>query len=112
MRRVGIADRRPPDRAALLGDQFLQIRIAIIRRRLEFTAERRFGIGGDGGKEELAVNPDHERLVVGDEFRKQRYDEQNQENPERPIAAPVGLEILPAALADRRQRDYPPLGWN
>ena len=55
---------------------FCRVRIAIVRRSLELAAERRFRIGHHGGEIEPAVMPDQERLVVGNEFRKQRSDKQ------------------------------------
>ena len=42
--------------------------------------------------------------IVGNEIGEQRDAEQDEEDPERPIAAPVGLEILPAAAVERRRR--------
>ena len=104
VRVVGIADRRPDHVAALLRDQLLQIGIAIVGRGLEVAAEGRLRIGDERRENRLAVVADEERLVVGDELGEQRDDEQDQEDPERPVAAPVGLEILPAPPVDRRQR--------
>ena len=103
VRRVGIADRRPDHEAAFVGDQLLQIRVAIIRGGFKVAAERRFRISEDHRKIRLAGEADKERLVVGDEFREQRDEKQNQEKPQRPITAPVGLEILPAPFVERRQ---------
>ena len=48
---------------------------------------------------------DQERPVVGDQLGEQRDDEQDQEDPERPVAAPVRLEILPAPAVERRRRE-------
>src|ERR1035441_9739971 len=53
----------------------------------------------------MAVDVDVDRLVVGDEFREQRDQKQRQENPQRPIAAPVDLEVVPAPPVERRQRE-------
>ena len=109
---VGIADRRPEHVAALLGDQLLQERVAIVGRGLEVAAERGFGIGDEDREIGLAVVAHIERLVVGDELGEQRDHEQHQENPERPVAAPVGLEVLPAPAVERRDRDAMPLRRN
>ena len=104
---VRVADRRPDHAAAFLGDQLLHKGIAIVRRRFEVAAKRGFRIGEEHREVGLAVEANVERLVVGDEFREQRDHEQREENPQRPIAAPVGLEIPPAPLVDRRQGDPP-----
>jgi len=89
MRVVGIADQRPDDAAALFRDQLLQIGIAIIRRGLEIPAEGGLGIGDEGGKIQMPVILDQERAIVGDQFGEQRNKEQDQKDPERPIAAAV-----------------------
>ena len=39
--------------------------------------------------------------VVGEELGEQRDAEQRQEDDEAPVAAPVGLEVAPAARVDR-----------
>ena len=103
--RVGVADRRPDHVAALLGDQLLQKRIAIVGRGLEIAAERGLRIGDEDREIRLAFELDVERLVVRDEFGEQRKGEQDQEDPERPVAAAVGLEVLPAPLGDGREID-------
>src|SRR5207248_5569007 len=51
----------------------------------------------------VALETDVERLVVGDEFGAKREHEQHHEDMERPVAAPVGLEVLPAPAIDRRE---------
>ena len=102
---VGIADQRPDDAAALVLDQLLQIGIAIVGRGLEVAAEGRLRIGDEGRPVEMAVIFDQERPVVGDQLGEQRHHEQDHEDPERPVAAPVRLEILPAPPVERRRRE-------
>jgi hypothetical protein len=97
-------------RAAFVGDHVLQIRIAIIGRGLELAAERGLRIGEDHGNERLAVDAHEKRLVVREKLREQRDDEQHHEDPERPVAAPVGLEVLPAAPVDGRHHERAPRG--
>jgi len=101
---VRIADRRPDDGAALFGNLLLQIGIAIVGGGFEIAAERGLGIIEDNRPIETAVIFDDERLVVGDEIGKQREHEKHEEDPERPIAPSVGLEVLPAAAVERRRR--------
>ena len=101
VRGVGIADQRPDDGAALGRDLLLQIRIAVIGRGLEVAAEGGFGIADEGRPIEMAVILDQERAVVGDQFGEQRDQEQDHEDPERPVTAAVGLEVLPAAAVER-----------
>ena len=105
VRVVGIADQRPDDGAALVRDQLLQIGIAIVGGGLEVAAESGLGIADEGRPIEMAVELDQERTVVGDQLGKQRDHEQDQEDPERPVAAAVGFEVLPAAAVERRRRE-------
>ena len=100
---VGVADRRPDDGAALFGDLLLQIGIAIVGGGFEIAAEGGLGIAEKHRPIEPAVILDEERLVVGDEIGKQRDHEKHEEDPERPIAPSVGLEVLPAAAVERRR---------
>jgi hypothetical protein len=99
---VGIADQRPKDEAALVRDQLLQIGIAIIGGGLEIAAERGLRIADEGRKIQMPVEFDEERPIVGDQFGKQRDEEQNEKNPQRPVAAAVRFEVLPAAAIERR----------
>src|SRR6185437_13725432 len=85
VRIVRIANERPDDGAALRRDQFLQIGIAIIGGRLEISAKCGFGIGHKCRKVEMPVKLDKEWLVVRDQLRKHRNEEQNQKYPERPV---------------------------
>jgi hypothetical protein len=66
---IGEADRRPQHEAALVGDEFLQIRIAVVGRGLEIAAERRFRIIDQRREKRLPVEPHIEGLIIGDEFR-------------------------------------------
>src|SRR6185437_9878181 len=74
---------------------------------VEIAAKGGLRIEEDDREIGLAVVAQVERLVVGDEFGEQRDHEQDQEDPQRPIAAPVGFEILPAADVDRRKLEQP-----
>ena len=82
---------------------FCRYGIAIVGRGLEIAAERGLGIADEGRPIEMAVILDQERPVVGDQFGEQRDEEQDQEYPERPVAAAVRLEILPAPPVERRR---------
>src|SRR5262249_32661087 len=65
-------------------------------------------IGYEYGEKVLAIVADVERAVVGDELGEQRYDKQDRKDPQRDVAAPIALEVVPAAAIDRRQREEPP----
>ena len=110
LRVVGKPHRRPDHRAAFLVDQTHQIVVAIVGRgaeqhRIGLFDEGGVGVGDDCRKVPFAVDADEDRLVVGDEVGEQRENEQQQKHPQRPVAAPVGLEAFPAPLVDRRNRD-------
>src|SRR5262249_27140744 len=79
------------------------IGIAVIGLSLKFAAECGFGIGVEDGGVELAVVVHQERLVVGHELRGQRDRKQREKKPQRPKAALVRTEVVPAAAADGRQ---------
>jgi hypothetical protein len=100
-RAVGIADRRP-DHPAVLLDLLLDEGIAVVRHGEE-APELLLRIIDHDGEKDLSLIGGDERPVVGDEFRKHRQHEEDQKYPQRPVAAPVGLEVLPAALVERRQ---------
>ena len=113
LRVVGEANRRPDHGAAFLLDQAHQVIVAIVGRgaeqiRVRSLGEGRVGIGHHRREIRMAVDVDVDRLVVGDEFRKQRNQEQRQKKPQRPVAAPVGLEVLPAPPVERRNADAAP----
>ena len=97
---VGVADRRPKRPAVgldLLDDQGVPV-----VGDGEEPAELRFRIVDQHGHQHLALVADEDRPVVGDELGEQAQHEQSEEDPEAPIPAAVGLEILPAPLVDRR----------
>ena len=100
-------DRWPDHGATFFLDEAYQIFVSVVRGCAEQAwiisfGKGRIGISEDGGKKETAVHMNENRLVVGYEFGKQRYQEQRKENPQRPVAAAIGLEVFPAALVDRR----------
>ena len=98
---IGIADRRP-DHPAIGVDLVADIVGAVVGFGQE-AAELLLRIVDQHRQQDFALVGGEDRLVVGDEFGAEAEAEQQQEYPERPVAAPVGLEILPAALVDRRQ---------
>ena len=98
---VGVADQRPDHVAALVRDQLLQERIAIVGGGLEVAAECRLRIGHKHREVRLPVDMNIERPVVGDELGTERDDEKHREDDQRPVAAPVALEVLPAAAIER-----------
>src|SRR5690606_20762318 len=98
---IGIADRRP-DHPAIGVDLVLDEGIAIVGDREE-AAKLLLRVIHQHGIENLAVVGGDDRLVVGDELGKERKDEEDHEDPERPVATTVRLEVLPAALVERRQ---------
>jgi hypothetical protein len=71
--------------------------------RARKAAELRFRILVEHRQQDLALVGRDDRPVIGDELCRQRGDKQEQENPERPVAAPVGLEQLQPALVDAGQ---------
>ena len=91
-----------PDYPAALGDLGGDERIAIVGRGLELAAEGGLRVGHEDGRVEFAVVIDQERLVVGDELREQSDQEDRQEDPERPVAARVGAEVVQAPARERR----------
>jgi hypothetical protein len=84
-----------------VGSQLLQKRIAVVGRGLEIAPESGLGIGDKDRKERLAVVAHIERPIVGDELGAERDGKQHQEDPERRIAAPIGLETQPATAIER-----------
>ena len=100
---VGVSDQRPDHIAAFVGNDLLQIGIAVVGLGLELAAERGLGVAYEDRVVGVALETDVERLVVGDEFGAKREHEQHHEDMERPVAAPVGLEVLPAPAIDRRE---------
>jgi hypothetical protein len=79
-------------------------RILVVGDRQE-AAELGFGVVDEDREENLALVDGDDRLVVRDELGEQAEQEQAEEHPQAPIAAPVGLEVAPAALVERRQRE-------
>ena len=57
--------------AALVRDQLLQIRIAVVGGGLEVAAERGLGIADECRPIQMAVELDQERAIVGDQFGEQ-----------------------------------------
>ena len=107
VRAIGEADRRP-EHEAMVFDLFGNHRVAVIGLG-EKPAELFFRIIERDRKENLALVEGDNRPVVGDDFRKQRQHEQGDEDPERPIAAPVALEIVEAASVDRCEPQEAPV---
>ena len=80
MRVVGKPDRRPDNPAVLL-DLAVDYRIPVIGLREE-AAEFLFRVIDEHRRQQLALVGDQDWLVVGEEFRKQAENEQDQEDPE------------------------------
>ena len=75
-------------------------RILVVRDSKE-TAKLLLGIVDQDRKQDLTLVGCDDWFVVGDHFRKQRDEKQCEEKPEAPVAATVGLEVLPASATDR-----------
>ena len=103
VRAVREADRCPDEPAVLL-DLLGNDRVAVIGLRQE-AAEFLFRIIDEGRVEQLALVGGEDRLVVGDQLREQAEHEQDHEDPERPVAAPVGLEVRKPPPVERRELD-------
>src|SRR5277367_2607940 len=96
-------DRRPDHptvRIDLVGDRG----IAIIRGRLE-AAELFLRVIDEDGKQYLALVGGDQGPIVGEELRAHRGDEQDEKDPERPVAAPVAAEVFEPALVHRGERE-------
>ncbi len=78
-------------------DLVLYHRIAIVGNGIK-AAEFIFRVIDENRHQQLALIGDEDGPVIGDEFGAKCCGKQEQENPQRPVTAPVGLEILPAAL--------------
>jgi hypothetical protein len=100
---VGEMDRRPDLDRIVLGEIFLCEGIAIIGCGAEVVAEIGVGIGEEDREIALAFDMDEDRLVVGDEFGEQSDEEQDEENPQRPVAALIGFEVSPPPRVQRGQ---------
>ena len=94
---IAVGDRRPDLPRARLIQQRLHIRIPIVGLAFQLAAELRFGIFDQRRKVHAPFETEHERLVIGNELRKETQHEQDRENLERPKAAPVGTKVGPAA---------------
>jgi hypothetical protein len=68
---VGITDRRPQHGTALVGDQLLQVWVAIIRRGLKFAAKGGLRVIDENRKIPFALIANEIRPIVGDEFGEQ-----------------------------------------
>ena len=101
-RAVAVRDRRPDDPAAFFVDELLHGGIAVIGFSLKLAAELLLRVHLEDRHIERAVIFHEERLIVRDEFREQRDDEQHHENDEAVVAAFVRLEGPQAANVDRR----------
>ena len=102
---VGVVDRRP-DGPAVPGDLVDVDGIAVVGDGEE-AAELRFRIIDRDREQELALVAHEDRPVVGEQLGEHRQHDEGREHDEAPVAAPVGLEVAPAALGDRRR---PPAG--
>ena len=99
-----VADRRPHD-PSFRFDELRHEGVPVIGLRLEIAAEPRFRIGREDRHQELALVGDEDRLVVGDELGEEAQDEERREDPEGPVAAPVGAEVLQTPPGQRRDAE-------
>src|SRR5690606_35120185 len=97
---VGIADRRP-QHPAVSFDLFDDYGVSIVGDRQE-APELLFRIVDKDRSQQLAFVADEDRSVVGDELCEERNEKQDQEEPEAPIPAFVGFEVLPTTDVDWR----------
>ena len=102
-RMVGVADRRPDGPAVRL--HLLQDHRVLVVGDGQEAAELRLGIVDQHREQQLALVVGDDRLVVGDELGEQAEHEQREEDPQAPVAAPVGLEVAPAPLVERGERE-------
>jgi len=98
-RLVGIADRRP-DHPAIRLDLVGNEGGPVVGGGEEAT-ELLFRIVHQHRKQYLALVGRYNRPVIRDEFRKQAEREDDHEDPEGPVAAPVRLEVLQTAAIGR-----------
>src|SRR6185437_8056902 len=77
---IGKRDRRPHRESVVFGQVLLQVRIEIVGGGAKHIAEVGVGIGDENRKVVLAVDMDVDRLIVGDDFGKQRNHEQDEKN--------------------------------
>ncbi len=82
-------------------DEPLHLRVAVIGFRLELAAELLLGVHLEDRRVIRAVILHEKRLIVRDEFREQRDQEERHEDDEAVIAAPVGFERAQPSLIER-----------
>ena len=91
-----------PDHPALGLDQADHVTVLEVGRRLEIAAEGGLRIVEQNRRIEMPVVAHQERTIVGDEFGEQACDEKREEEPHRPVAAPVGAKGGQPAPVERR----------
>lgn len=100
-RLIGITDRRP-DHPAIGVDLILNEGGFVVGLGQEPT-EFFLRIINHDRHQNLTLVGGEDGFVIGDEFRDQAQEKQDQEQPEGPVTAPVCLEILPTALGGWRK---------
>ncbi|MNJ32736.1 hypothetical protein D3C77_274100 [compost metagenome] len=98
---VAERDRRPQHEAVLGGEQLADVRALVVGFQRELAAEGGFRVALERREIPFAVVAHGQGLVVGDQFGAQAQAEQDQEQPQRPPTAAVGLEALEAPAIQR-----------
>ena len=106
---VAVRHRRP-DHPAMRVDRLLHFGIGVVGLgRQEVGAERVLAVVLQHRHIPVAIEADQQRAVVGDELGEQADAEQDREDPERPVAAPVLPEDREPAAGERRELQPPRL---
>ena len=95
--RVVAVGHQRPQHPALVVDQIGNKGIAIVGRGFEIAAEGGFRVAVENGQIDATIVPNQKRLVVGNELGRQGEQKQRHEDPERPMATPVGAKLLQAS---------------
>src|SRR5262249_30546735 len=83
-----------PHQPALLLDELDDRGVTVDRLGGEHASERRLRVGPEERKVEAAVVADEEGVIVGDQLGAEADAEEDQEDPERPEAPPIGAEVV------------------
>ena len=93
-------------RIAVRLDELLNVRIAVIRGRLELPAVYLLAECCEHGEIGPVGVPDKERHIVGHEVRDEAHGEDGEEDPERDDSPPIAGEPYPAFLGDAAFQDF------
>ena len=84
-------------------DQILHEGLEVLRFGLEYAAELRFRVFEQDREIEFALVAHHQRSIVRDELGEHAQHHHAGDDPQAPVAALVGLEVLPPAPREGRQ---------